>query len=105
MKQLDAIYKHNSRDEWLIFFDDDERNSYVRIKRYGDIMEYPMECFADDIKRYKLRYPQYQDKEIREVENRDFIYRIWFVDGTYLQWFRCMDISVSECTLLEIKRG
>lgn len=105
MKQLDAIYKHNSRDEWLIFFDDDERNSYVRIKRYGDIMEYPMECFADDIKRYKLRYPQYQDKEIREVENRNFLYRITFTDGTYLQWFRYMDISVSECTGVCMKVG
>ena len=105
MKRLESIYKHASRDEWLIFFDDDKRSSYVRIKRYGDIIEYPLECFKDRIDRYKLRYPQYQGKEIREVENRNFLYRICFTDGTYLQWFRYMDISVSECTELGIKKG
>lgn len=104
MKQLDAIYKHSQRDEWLIFYKD-ERNTYVRIKRYGDIIEYPMECFKDRIDRYKLRYPQYQGKEIREVENRNFLYRITFTDGTYLQWFRYMDISVSECTGVCMKVG
>jgi hypothetical protein len=105
MKRLESIYKHASRDEWLIFFDDDKRSSYVRIKRYGDIIEYPLECFKDRIDRYKLRYPQYQGKEIREVENRNFLYRISFTDGTYLQWFRYMDISVSECTELGITKG
>lgn len=105
MKRLKSIYKHASRDEWLIFFDDERRRTYVRIKRYGDIIEYPLECFKDRIGRYKLRYPQYLGKEIREVENRNFIYRISFTDGTYLQWFRYMDISVSECNGYEITKG
>ena len=104
MKQLDSIYKHSARDGWIIFFKDEIR-TYVRIKRYGDIVEYPFECFNDRIERYKLRYPQYQGKEIREVENHNFLYRIRFTDGTYLQWFRYLDISVSECTELGITKG
>ena len=105
MKRLKSIYKHAAMDEWLIFFDDDKRSSYVRIKRYGDIIEYPSECFKERIDRYKLRYPQYQGKEIREVENYNFLYRISFTDGAYLQWFRYLDISVSECTELGITKG
>lgn len=101
MKQLGAIFKHSQRDEWVIFYKD-ERDTYVRIKRYGDITEYPAECFKDRIERYALRYPQYQGKEIREVENYNFLYRICFMDGSYLQWFRYLDISVSECTELGI---
>lgn len=99
MKRLESIYKHASRDEWIIFFED-ERRTYVRIKRYGDIIEYPLECFKDRIERYKLRYPQYQHREIREVENRNVLYRISFTDGTYLQWFRYLDILVTESTEL-----
>lgn len=77
----------------------------MRIKRFGDIIEYPFDFFKERIDRYKLRYPQYQGKEIREVENRSFLYRISFTDGTYLQWLSYKDISVSECTVLCMKVG
>lgn len=99
MKQLGGIYKHSQRDEWLIFYKD-ERDTYVRIKRYGDIIEYPAECFKDRIERYALRYPQYQGKEIRYDADLKREFKIE-LDGVLEQYLRfkamdCMGFTQEE---------